>query len=142
MRLGKHIGVLFLLGLAATGAAQAGLPSSVWQGVYTSGQANRGKAHYQAHCAACHGVTSEGSDTAPGLNGGTFLANWDGLSAGDLFARIRTSMPANNPGSLSDEIVTDVMAYLFSVNQFPAGSTELPKDPGALKQIGITKAAH
>jgi S-disulfanyl-L-cysteine oxidoreductase SoxD len=140
MRLERRLAVL-LLGLATAGGVQAGPQSSVWQGVYSGEQSNRGKVQYEAHCAVCHGATLNGSDTAPELNGGTFVANWDGLSVADLFARIRTTMPANDPGSLSDEVVTDVIAYLLSVNQFPAGSRELLRDPGALKQIGITKAA-
>jgi mono/diheme cytochrome c family protein len=142
MRFDKGMMTLVVLGLATAAAAQGGPPSSVWQGVYTGEQSNRGKAQYDTHCALCHGATLNGSDAAPELNGGTFLANWDGLSVGDLFTRIRTTMPANDPGSLSDSAVTDVTAYLLEVNQLPPGSTELPKDPRALKEIGITKAAH
>jgi mono/diheme cytochrome c family protein len=141
MRLERRLFVLFLLGLATAGEVEAGPQSSVWQGVYSREQSNRGKAQYEAHCAVCHGATLNGSDTAPELNGGTFVANWDGLSVGDLFTRIRTTMPANDPGSLSDEVVTDVIAYLLMVNHFPAGNRELLKDPVSLKQVGITKAA-
>ncbi|PYR94394.1 MAG: class I cytochrome c, partial [Acidobacteria bacterium] len=34
----------------------------------------------------------------PALTGGAFMANWDGLTVGDLFDRIRISMPADRPG--------------------------------------------
>jgi S-disulfanyl-L-cysteine oxidoreductase SoxD len=142
MRLHTRISAVIGLGLAAVSSAQGGSQSSVWQGVFTVEQSSRGKAQYDAHCALCHGATLDGSDTVPVLSGGMFVANWDGLSAADLFARIRTTMPANDPGSLSDAVVADVMAYLFAMNRFPAGSTELPKEAQALKQIGISKSAR
>ena len=142
MQLERRLVVLVLLSLAAIGAVRADPQSSVWQGVYTTEQSNRGKAQYDIHCAMCHGATLNGSDTAPELSGGNFVANWDGLSVEDLFTRIRTTMPANDPRSLSDKVVTDVVAYLFSVNQFPTGGMELPKDPQALKQIEITRSAR
>ena len=74
---------------------------------------------------------------APPLAGGDFLANWNGLTAGDLFERIRTSMPANNPGKLSREVNADILAYILSVNQFPAGTAELDRRTEFLRQIRI-----
>jgi mono/diheme cytochrome c family protein len=142
MRFHTRVAALIGLGLAAVGSAQGVPQSSVWQGVYTAQQSSRGKAQYDAHCVLCHGATLNGSDAGPELSGGTFVATWDGLSAGDLFTRIRTTMPANAPGSLSDPVVADIMAYLLMMNQFPAGGTELPKDAQALKQIGISRAAR
>jgi mono/diheme cytochrome c family protein len=133
--------VIALLALAAGGVALAGPPSSVWKGVYTDAQSRRGKAEYEAACAECHGPTLSGGDNVPDLSGAAFLANWDGLSAQDLFSRIRTTMPASKPGTLSDSATVEVMAYVFQVNHFPAGDTELPMDPGALRQIAITKTA-
>ena len=71
----------------------------------------------------------------PALTGLTFTANWDGLTLGDLFERIRITMPANNPGSLARQQIADTLAYLLSFNKFPAGETELPREVQALKQI-------
>jgi mono/diheme cytochrome c family protein len=140
MRFKIRIAALVVMGFAASSAAQA-QQRSVWDGVFTAQQGGRGKLQYDAHCAVCHDATLGGSDSAPALSGGLFVANWSGLSAGDLFKRIRTSMPANDPGSLGDAVVADVMAYLFMMNKFPAGSVELPRDAQILQQIGIT-AAH
>jgi len=56
---------------------------------------------YGASCAKCHGDTLTGGEAAPPLTGGEFLANWNGLTVGDLFERIRISMPADRPGALS-----------------------------------------
>lgn len=108
---------------------------SVWDGVYTDEQANRGKALYSENCASCHGSELTGGEMAPPLSGGEFMAGWDGLTVGDLFERIRISMPQNAPGSLSGQQNSDILAFVFNANKFPAGQTELPKEAGILKTI-------
>jgi cytochrome c len=108
---------------------------SVWDGVYTEEQATRGRALYSSECASCHGSELTGGEMAPPLSGGEFMAGWDGLTVGDLFERIRISMPQNSPGSLSGQQNADILSFLLSANKFPAGTTEMPKEAGILKQI-------
>jgi quinoprotein glucose dehydrogenase len=108
---------------------------SVWDGVYTQAQADRGKDLYSSACASCHGPELTGGEMAPPLAGGEFVSGWDGLSVGDLFERIRISMPQNSPGSLSGQQNADILAFMFAANKFPTGSAELPKEAGILKQI-------
>ena len=108
---------------------------SIWDGVYTEEQAKRGSALYSENCASCHGSELTGGEMAPPLSGGEFMAGWDGLTIGDLFERIRISMPQNSPGSLSGQQNSDILAFMFSANKFPAGSADLPKDAGILKTI-------
>jgi cytochrome c len=108
---------------------------SIWDGVYTEAQAARGKALYAEACASCHGGELTGGEMAPPLAGGEFMAGWDGLTIGDLFERVRISMPQNAPGSLSGQQNADILAFMFSANKFPAGQTEMPKEAGILKQI-------
>ena len=108
---------------------------SIWDGVYTAEQADRGKGLYSENCASCHGGELTGGEMAPPLAGGEFMAGWDGLTIGDLFERIRISMPQNSPGSLSGQQNADILAFMFNANKFPAGTTELPKEAGILKQI-------
>ncbi len=116
--------------------AQAQAPTrSVWDGVYTEEQATRGQPLYSQECASCHGGELTGGEMAPPLAGGEFTAGWDGLTVGDLFERIRISMPQNTPGSLSGQQNADILAFMFSANKFPAGTTEMPKEAGILKQI-------
>ncbi|HEY6346456.1 MAG TPA: cytochrome c [Bryobacteraceae bacterium] len=110
---------------------------SVWDGVYTTEQATRGSALYSSRCASCHGTVLTGGESAPPLAGGEFLSNWYGLTAGDLFDRIRISMPADRPGSLKRDEVADILAFVLSMNQFPAGKTDLERETEALKQIRI-----
>jgi len=122
--------------LALGSAVHAQPPTkSIWDGVYTDEQANRGKALYSENCASCHGSELTGGEMAPPLSGGEFMAGWDGLTIGDLFERIRISMPQNAPGSLSGQQNADILSFVFSANKFPAGQTELPKEAGILKTI-------
>jgi quinoprotein glucose dehydrogenase len=108
---------------------------SIWDGVYSEAQATRGKALYSQECASCHGSELTGGEMAPPLSGGEFMAGWDGLTVGDLFERVRISMPQNSPGSLSGQQNADVLAFVFSANKFPAGAEEMPKEAGILKTI-------
>ena len=137
------IAAVAIIGLVAIGTFYSALraqdaPSgsrSVWDGVYTQEQAERGHSLYSQHCASCHGDTLTGGDATPPLAGGDFLANWSGLTVGDLFERIRRTMPQSDPGRLSRQQDADVLAYILSVNEFPAGQTELPHDTQLLKLI-------
>jgi S-disulfanyl-L-cysteine oxidoreductase SoxD len=108
---------------------------SVWDGVYSDEQATRGKALYAQECSSCHGGELTGGEMAPPLAGGEFMAGWDGLTVGDLFERIRISMPQNSPGSLSGQQNADILSFIFNANKFPAGTTEMPKEAGILKTI-------
>jgi S-disulfanyl-L-cysteine oxidoreductase SoxD len=110
---------------------------SVWDGVYTSEQAQRGAALYASNCASCHGTALGGGESAPPLTGGEFSSNWNGLTVGDLFERIRISMPADRPGKLTREQDADILTYMFSVSEFPPGKTELEHQTEVLKQIRI-----
>ena len=72
---------------------------------------------------------------APPLTGGEFMSNWNGLTVGDLFDRIRTTMPADAPGKLNRDKTADILAHILRINQFPAGSMELPRQSEVLKDI-------
>jgi hypothetical protein len=48
-------------------------------------------------------------------------------------------MPFNAPGSLSDSVYLDVLAFVLRENGYPAGNEELKADPAILKQIVIPK---
>jgi mono/diheme cytochrome c family protein len=110
-------------------------PASVWDGVYTTPQADRGKALYGQNCASCHGAALDGSGQAPPLSGADFQGNWNGQTAGDLFEKIQTSMPADRPGQLSRLQNADILALLLNSNGFPAGQKELSSDAATLQKI-------
>jgi mono/diheme cytochrome c family protein len=110
---------------------------SVWDGVYTEAQAKRGAALYSQECASCHKADLSGADEVPALTGPEFLANWSGLTVGDLSERVRISMPPNKTGRLTRQQIVDILCYLLSANSFPAGKTELEPKAELLKQVRI-----
>ena len=110
---------------------------TVWSGVYTEAQSKRGETTYLAMCGNCHGAELEGADMSPPLAGATFSSNWNELTMGDLAERIRISMPADRPGSMTRAQIAEVMAFMLKANGYPTGETELPQEIPLLKQIRI-----
>jgi mono/diheme cytochrome c family protein len=122
----------------ALGSAQTPAGKTVWDGAFSAAQAVRGKGVYTAECSGCHLETLQGDGGAsPALIGKDFLQAWDKKSVQDLFTRIRTTMPATNPGALSDQAYVDITAYLLQMNKFPEGGAELPPEAGALTAVLI-----
>ena len=132
---GVMVAAMLAAGIGSLAAQGAG--RSVWGAVYTSAQADRGKALFADNCAKCHGASLAGDEMAPPLAGPQFLSNWNGETVADLVDRIHTSMPADNPGKLSVASSTDVAAFIFFSNQMPAGAAELPRDQPVQAQIRI-----
>ncbi|MCU1328054.1 MAG: glucose sorbosone dehydrogenase, partial [Bryobacterales bacterium] len=128
----------FLIIPAVALAATAQTPRSVNDGVFTEAQASRGKSLYSQKCASCHGTDLSGGTEAPGLTGDQFLAKWKPRSVNDLFENIRTTMPADKPGSLSREENADVVAHVLASNKFRAGTRALASDSAELRQIRFT----
>lgn len=126
--------------LWAAGAFWAQTSKSVWDGVYTEEQAKRGETISKEECVRCHGQDLSGGEEAPPLAGAGFVANWNGSTMGDLFERIRISMPTDAPGRLTRQENADALAYILSLNRFPAGKTELDRQSDALKQIKFEAA--
>ena len=118
--------------VAAPGGAK-----TVWDGVFSKEQAERGAATYKSACSECHGNDLAGDGFAPALAGGEFMGNWNDLSVGDLFERIRISMPPSGPSSVTPAQKADIVAHLMNQNKFPAGTVELEAKTEALKLIKI-----
>jgi mono/diheme cytochrome c family protein len=118
-------------------AAAAGQAKSVWDGAFTKEQADRGAAAYKTSCSECHGNDLAGDGFAPALTGADFMGNWTDLSVGDLFERIRISMPPSGPGSVTPAQKADIVAHILNSNKFPAGSAEIEPKTEVLKGIKI-----
>jgi mono/diheme cytochrome c family protein len=108
---------------------------SVWSGVYTTSQAERGRATFDASCAMCHRADLTGRGTIPALRGEGFMGERQGGSVGDLYELIRSTMPPGRAASLTPEAYADVVAYLLSANAYPAGTNELPTHEESLHGI-------
>lgn len=130
-------GVVFLVGAGAAVKTSAQAPAGAGGGIYTDDQAKRGEAVSNKFCTSCHGPELSGGEAGPTLVGLEFLGNWNNLTAGDFYDRVHSTMPADAPGTLTAQQTSDVMAYVFKLNKFPAGTSELPTDLAALKGIKI-----
>ena len=124
-------------GQTAAPAAAATGAKSIWDGVFTEEQAKRGAEAYTASCSECHGGDLMGDGFAPLLAGADFQGNWNDLSVGDLFERIRISMPPSGPSSVTPAAKADILAHIFNMNKYPAGTTEIEPKTEALKTIKI-----
>ena len=63
----------------------------------------------------------------PELWGDPFLAQWENKHVGAFFTRIQTTMPEDEPGSLSENEALDIIAYVLQTNGFPAGDKAHPE---------------
>ena len=133
--------LIFFSSAAARPSAQQGAPADrkIWDGVYTSAQAARGKEPFERSCARCHNIELAGSQRGPALKGNVFWSKYDNESLSSLFMFIRDTMPQDGPSLLSDEIKADVLAYIMSVNGMPTGNAELKADIRALDDIKIAR---
>ena len=113
-------------------------PKNVREGAFSADQADRGKAGFEGVCQRCHGAALTGSEgNGPPLKGAAFLAHWDKDTLGSLWVKIRDTMPLGTPGTLTDEVKLQILAYVLQQNGFPAGKIDLPMDVNALDEIGI-----
>ena len=110
---------------------------SVWDGVFTAEQAERGAAAFKTSCSECHGNDLAGDGFAPALSGSDFMGNWNDLTVGDLFERVRISMPPSGPSAVTPAQKADIIAHIMNVNKFPAGTVELEPKTEVLKGIKI-----
>jgi len=126
------------LTIAAASLSAQQKPKNVSDGVFSTDQAMRGKSGYDGVCARCHGAPLTGSQgNGPALKGAAFLGHWDKDTLGSLYTKIRDTMPQGSPGTLTDEVKLQILAYVLQQNGFPAGTSDLPGDVSALEEIGI-----
>jgi quinoprotein glucose dehydrogenase len=119
-----------------TAGATTTAPSAktTWDGIFSQAQATKGETVYVDKCQKCHGANGGGAD-APPLVGADFASDWDGLSLYQLFDRTKSSMPQDDPGSMSREDTAAVTAYMLQKNGFPAGEMDLPSSADALNAM-------
>lgn len=113
---------------------------SVWEGVYTDAQAERGRSVYDKECASCHLESLQGGGLAPGLVADAFTYRWQDGPVGDLFTVVKATMPSGRPASLSDAEYADIVAYMLKRNSYPSGSRELGTSMADLGDIGFSKS--
>jgi mono/diheme cytochrome c family protein len=126
-----------LAGLTVAPAkAQEDLPKAS----FTAAQADAGRAEYQKSCLDCHGANlDDGEFGGPPLRGSSFESTYFGFTADGLYGFIKTAMPPDRPGRLSDKTYADVTAYILSKNGVQPGANPLPSDLEALAGLVIEK---
>ena len=114
--------------------AQAGAERTVRDQVYSDAQAARGKSVYDKQCSSCHD-----GGMGPSLMGDDFLATWDNKTVRTLYSRILTTMPSDDPGTVGEPDLLDLIAYLIKANGFPPGSKAF-ESPNELNTIKIVRS--
>jgi cytochrome c len=103
-----------------------------------SGDAAKGKQVFASTCAACHGEHLEGNP-AKGIGGDKLIGGRGSLAtkapiktvesywpySTTLFDYVKRAMPFNAPGSLSDDDVYNVVAYILSEAKVIASGQEI-----------------
>jgi len=103
-------------------------------GWYTQDQATRGHQLFNNFCAQCHRPDLTGA-AGPALVGDAFLKKWSNKPLGDLFDFEHSKMPATNPGSVPDDTMWSITAYILQKNGLPAGSVALTQPTGANRTL-------
>lgn len=131
---------VFACGLAVTFAQERAL-TSVWDLVYSSEQAARGKALYgHQQCKECHGEdlrTPGGAAAGPPLAGEVFMTRWRGRTVDALAQYVQENMPLGQGGLLTRKESIDLVAHILDTNGFGAGPAELRPDAAGLSAIVI-----
>lgn len=118
-------------------AAAEGGERTIFDGVYTAEQADRGMGFFGTDCATCHSNTARGSSAAPGLIGYTLDSKYADQSLYTYFDYMRSNMPPGNAGWFTDQEYADIVAYLLELHGAPAGDAELEGTQEALSTITI-----
>jgi len=118
--------------VTAAAGAQTAVKNTLWDGLYTDDQALRAKDVFNATCANCHTLDSDGNRP---LSGKKFWDSYTQKTVGDLFTFMQKNMPNGNGGSLSEKTYADLVALVLKSNGIPAGTTELV--PSAVAAVPI-----
>ena len=136
-RPGVFICGMVLLLVVVVHAQDAG-NRTVWDGVYTEAQAQRGGALYMKECASCHGEEMQAGAGAPSLAGPEFTFGWDKKPLGGLFDFVRANMPPGQAGSLKDQAYADILSAILRRNKFPVSpASELSSSKSELDKITL-----
>jgi hypothetical protein len=114
-----------LLLLAAVPTAYA---RTTADGVYTAEQAQQGQQVHEKYCAKCHHRS---------YYQGSFLLSWQNQPVSALYDLIELKMPEDRPGALKPREYAAFLAYVFDLNDLPAGETKLSHDHEAMETILI-----
>ena len=90
-------------------------------------QLDIGEKWFRSACITCHAIGA--------VNNPDFRLKWSGKNAYEFFERIRSTMPGNSPGSLTQGTYASIVAYLLKLNGMPPGVRTISSDSTALAAI-------
>lgn len=122
----------------AAGLLLAIPPAFAADGYFTADQASKGQDAYNSNCSSCHGLDLNGG-VGPALVGPDVMGTWG--TAGGLYDFFSVAMPPTAPGQLGGETYTNILAYILSKNNIPAGNTPLADTKEARAAINLVAAA-
>jgi hypothetical protein len=132
------VGFVLLLAYGTGPAFLQAQSHTVWDGVFSAAQVDRGQDSYDLYCSACHGFDLSGLDLGqPQLAGEIFRRRWDASTVNELFSKVSTTMPQNSPGALGADVYIDIISHIFASNGFPSGEIELTFEPEVMADISI-----
>jgi len=131
-------------GLARTMQRVPGEPEyqpfrTVWSGVYSKPEAERGKETAARLCGSCHGAELKGG-TAVRLTGPQFFERWDNLRLRDVVVQIQGTMPHGRDFFVPAGSTREVIAFMLRESGVPAGEERMPENLSVLGDILITRA--
>jgi mono/diheme cytochrome c family protein len=103
-------------------------------------QAMKGRESFNQNCGSCHGEDLRGRASAPPLSGTAFTSRWQNTPVGDLFERIRATMPQASPDSLGRQTYLDILVYLLRANDMLSRQQAIEDSPDALKGLTSGRA--
>ena len=124
----KSLAGLVMAAAAASGDVAANDERTTADGVYTVEQARQGQAVHERHCVSCHPRS---------FYEGSFLTPWQGAPVSALYDVIELKMPEDAPGSLTPEQYAALLAWIFRLNDLPAGAKALSSDRQSMGRIQI-----
>ena len=114
---------------ALLSAQEPPTPAPPASALFSSGQIERGEKVHNNVCSNCHAT---GEFVNP-----NFAEAWNDRPVFELFEQLRTTMPQDNPGSLSRQDYIDVVGYLLKLLGSEIGQQELPPEDSILKAARI-----
>jgi len=112
---------------------------TIWSGVYSKTEAERGKQAYAQLCSRCHGADMKGGLTAPGLIGAKFFDRWHDLRLGDVVAYIQAAMPREHEFYVPADSARAIVALMLRESGVPPGREAMSTDIKIQHNILITR---
>ncbi len=127
VRAGLGLGCLFVFACGAAHADEPQDPNPEGPShKHNTAEVSEGGADYVAQCAKCHGATGRGTKDGPAVVGegalplnpppGAKLRTSKFETAADVFDFMKAHMPADKPGSLSDNQYYAILAFDLKLN--------------------------